>query len=82
MKSNKYTLDRVEGELAVFLKYPNETESLHIPISELDEELKEGDIVLISIVDATYKVERLVEETEKQREKVRGLLDRLKSQQK
>lgn len=80
MNSNKYTLDRVEGELAVFLKYPNETERLHIPISELDEEVKEGDIVLISIENDTYKVERLVADTEKQREKVRGLLEKLKNQ--
>ncbi|MFJ8065259.1 DUF3006 domain-containing protein [Psychrobacillus sp. NPDC096426] len=82
MNSNRYTLDRVEGELAVFLKYPGETETLHIPISELDEGIKEGDIVLISIENDIYKVKRLAEETENQREKVRGLLEKLKNQQK
>ncbi|SES42522.1 DUF3006 domain-containing protein [Psychrobacillus sp. OK032] len=82
MNSNKYTLDRLEGELAVFIKYPDEIERLHIPISELDENVKEGDIVLISIENDTYKVERLVEKTEKQREKVQGLLENLKNQRK
>lgn len=82
MNSNRYILDQVEGELGVFLKYPSETERLHIPISELDEGLKEGDIVLISIENDIYKVERLVEKTEDQREKVRGLLEKLKNQQK
>ncbi|TQR15312.1 DUF3006 domain-containing protein [Psychrobacillus soli] len=82
MKSNKYTLDRVEGELAVFLKYPSETETLHISTSELDEGVKEGDIVLISIENDIYKVERLVENTANQREKVQGLLEKLKNQRK
>lgn len=82
MNSNKYTLDRVEGELAVFLKYPSETKTLHIPIFELDECLKEGDIVHILIENNRYKVERLEEETENQRKKVRGLLEQLRNERK
>lgn len=82
MKSNKYTLDRIDGELAVFLKHPNEIETLHIPIAELDESIKEGDIVNVFLENNKYKVEPLVQETENQREKVRGLLEQLKNARK
>lgn len=82
MKSNKYTLDRIEGEHAVFLKHPNEIETLHIPTLELDESIKEGDIVNVFLENNKYKVEPLVQETENQREKVRGLLEQLKNARK
>ncbi|MEK4487200.1 DUF3006 domain-containing protein [Psychrobacillus sp. FSL H8-0484] len=78
MKWNKYTLDRFEGDSAVFLKYPNETESLLIHCSELTENLKEGDIVRISGWNDTYKVELLEDETMEQKDKVRRLLEQLK----
>lgn len=82
MKSNKYTLDRFEGDLAVFLRYPNETESLHIDCSRLNEPIKEGEIVLISVLNGTYKIERLEEETRKQKDSVRRLIEELKNEQK
>ncbi|WP_144511867.1 DUF3006 domain-containing protein [Bacillus sp. FJAT-22090] len=80
MNSNKYTLDRYEGNSAVFLKYTDETDRLHIHRSEINEGLKEGDIVCISLVDGMYKIERLVEETQRQHEKIQGLLEKLKKQ--
>ncbi|MFF2754959.1 DUF3006 domain-containing protein [Psychrobacillus sp. NPDC058041] len=82
MKSNKYTLDRFEGDFAVFLKYPTETESLLVPCTEIHELLNEGDIVSISILNETYKIELLENETTKQRDKVQSLLEQLKNNKK
>lgn len=79
MSSNKYTLDRFEGEYAVFLKHPDETENLLIHCTELHDHFTEGDIVQISIIDDKYKIEPLQEETTNQREKVQQLLDKLKN---
>lgn len=79
MNLNKYTLDRFEGDYAVFLKYPNETESLQIHSSELNEKVKQGDIVNISVKEDRYEIESLIEETANQQEKVGLLLERLKN---
>lgn len=78
MNSNKYTLDRFEGDYAVFLKYPNETESLLVHKSELKDNVKEGDIVKISVIEDKYEIESLKEETTNQRDKISKLLDQLK----
>ena len=78
MNSNKYTLDRFEGDYAVFLKTPNETEILQILCSDINVKLKQGDIVNISLIEDNYEIELLVEETINQKEKVRRLLDQLK----
>ncbi|MER1999481.1 MAG: DUF3006 family protein, partial [Lysinibacillus sp.] len=47
MKSNCYTLDRFEGEYAIFLKRPKEVEQLLIARTELDATITEGAIVKI-----------------------------------
>lgn len=78
MNSNKYTLDRFEGDYAVFMKYPHETESLQIHSSDLKLKLNQGDIVSISVIDDKYEIEPIKEETMKQKEKVRKLLEQLK----
>jgi len=78
VNSNKYTLDRFEGDYAVFLKAPNETEILQIICSDLKVKLKQGDIVNISLIEDKYEIELLVEETTNQKEKVRRLLEQLK----
>ncbi|MFZ0575895.1 MAG: DUF3006 domain-containing protein [Psychrobacillus psychrotolerans] len=78
MNSNKYTLDRFEGDYAVFLKTPNETEILQILCSDIKVKLKQGDIVNISLIEDKYEIEPLVEETTNQKEKVRRLLEQLK----
>lgn len=78
MNSNKYTLDRFEGDYAVFLKYPNETESLLVHKSELKDNVKKGDIVKISVIEDKYEIESLKEETTNQRDKISKLLDQLK----
>lgn len=82
MKSNKYTLDRFENNIAVFLKYPNETESLLIDRQELNETFQEGDIVRILVFDHTYKIERLEDETTTQKHSIQQLLDQLKNEKK
>ncbi|MEK3980353.1 DUF3006 domain-containing protein [Psychrobacillus sp. FSL K6-2836] len=79
MNSNKYTLDRFEGDYAVFLKYPNETESLLVQSSELNDKVKKGDIVNISIKEEKYKIEPLAEETASQKERISQLLEQLKN---
>lgn len=78
MNSNKYTVDRFEGDYAVFLKTPNETEILQILCSDIKVKLKQGDIVNISLIEDKYEIEPLVEETTNQKEKVRRLLEQLK----
>lgn len=78
MNSNKYTLDRFEGDYAVFLKTPNETEIFQILCSDIKVKLKQGDIVNISSKEDKYEIEPLVEETTNQKEKIRRLLEQLK----
>lgn len=80
MNSNKYTLDRFEGDYAIFLKYPDEIENLQIHCSDLKLQLNQGDIVNISVIDDKYVIEPLKKETTNQKEKVRQLLERLKRQ--
>lgn len=78
MNLNKYTLDRFEGDFAVFLKYPNETESLQIHCSNLKASLNQGDIVNISVIQDKYEIELLSEQTMDQKERVGQLLEQLK----
>ena len=78
MNLNKYTLDRFEGDFAVFLKYPNETESLQIHCSDLKSKLNQGDIVNISVIQDKYEIEVLSKQTTDQKERVGQLLERLK----
>lgn len=78
MNLNKYTLDRFEGDFAVFLKYPNETESLQIRCSDLKASLNQGDIVNISVIQDKYEIELLSEQTMDQKGRVSQLLEQLK----
>lgn len=77
MKSNKYTLDRLEGDTAVFLKYPNETETLLLPSYLLNETVQKGDIVCITMENGVYAVEVLEKETVNQKDKIQQLLKKL-----
>lgn len=78
MKWSKYVLDRLEEDFAVFLKYPDETDSLQLHRTKLDASFREGDIVRISIEDGQYLIEHLQEETTNQKDKIRQLLEQLK----
>ena len=78
MSSNKYTLDRFEGDYAVFLKRPDETEQLLIPRSNIQVAVKQGDIVQIDDRGDSYKIEVLEAETKAAQDRINDLLARLR----
>ncbi len=77
--SKKYTFDRVEDGQYVFLEHPAEENQLLIPENEIDGEIAEGDIVLISSAASGYEIEHLIEVTKITRDKVNALLEKLKN---
>lgn len=79
MNKVKYTLDKIEDGQYVFLEHPQEENQLLIPTAEINIEIAEGDIVLISHVDSIYTFEVLIEETEITSDKVTSLLEKLKN---
>ena len=79
MNDNAYTLDRFEGDYAIFLKRPDETDQLLIHRTKIDVLVNEGDIVHITDDGESYRFTVLQEETEEQRENIENLLDRLKN---
>lgn len=78
MSSNKYTLDRFEGDYAVFLKRPDETEQLLIHRNDIQVSVKQGDIVQIDDDGESYKIEVLEAETKAAQDRVNDLLARLR----
>lgn len=81
MSSTKYTLDRFEGEYAIFLKHPDETAQKLYHRTELPKEIQEGDLVLIDD-EPNYEVTILKEETNNQKERISHLKDRLQNKNK
>lgn len=79
MTKVKYTLDKIEDGQYVFLERENEEKQLLIPSTEINIEIVEGSIVLISQVDLVYEIEVLIEETDEMKEKVSSLLEKLKN---
>ncbi|PIC59127.1 hypothetical protein CSV80_00970 [Sporosarcina sp. P12(2017)] len=77
--SKKYTLDRIEEGIYVFLEYPEEENQLLIQVDQVDEIFHEGDIVSISSEEQQYRIELLIDETHITREKVNNLLEKLKN---
>jgi hypothetical protein len=75
MENLKFTLDRMEGSIAVLLLRDEESVKIDIPLFLLPPESKEGDILNISIA-------RDDQETEAAKEKVSALLDKLKNKNK
>lgn len=80
MSSTKYTLDRYEGDYAIFLQAGNETAQKIVHRTEMDVEVAEGDIVLISDVPP-IRITVLHEETLAQKKKVSDLLAKLRHRQ-
>lgn len=78
VSSTKYTLDRYEGDYAIFLQSNNENAQKIIHRSEMKEVIHEGDIVLIDYGPA-LNIRVLKRETTKQRENVKALLEKLKN---
>lgn len=80
MSSTKYTLDRYEGEYAIFLKADNETVQKIIHRSEMNIVLAEGDIVLIDDnAQPPVNITLLQEETAAQKEKISKMIERLRN---
>lgn len=82
MSLTSYTLDRFEGEYAVFLRRPEETEELILHCRTFSEKLHEGDIVTIQCADGQYNVERLVEETATQQDRIKQMIEALRKKHK
>ncbi|WP_166462448.1 DUF3006 domain-containing protein [Psychrobacillus vulpis] len=78
MKWSKYTIDQFDKEIAVLLKYPEETEKLLLPRSQFNDTFQEGDIVHICKQNETYEIRQLKEETQHQKEKIQNLIEELK----
>ena len=78
MSSNKYTLDRFEGDYAVFLKRPDETEQLLIHRNDIQVTVKQGDIVQIDDDQGSFKIEVLEAETKAALDRINDLLARLR----
>lgn len=74
----KYVLDRFEGDTAVFLKHPEETEQILIKRHEFDVSLTEGDLVQITKGEKRYKIVVLEEETKAKRERIKKLMEQLR----
>lgn len=81
MSLNKYTLDRFEGDYAVFLKRPDEIEQLIIHRNDIQVTVKQGDIVQISDDGESYKIEVLEAETKAAEDRVNDLLAKLRKNQ-
>ena len=80
MSSNKkYTLDRIEEDMYVFLESPEEMNQLVLPTTTFDVTVEEGDIVYITFDGIKYHLEVLKEETLEKRKKVSALLEKLKN---
>ena len=80
MSSNKYTLDRFDGNYAIFLKHPEEQQQLLIHRADLNVAVKQGDIVNIDDNGQTYTVTLLTNETENQKQKIQDLMAKLRNQ--
>lgn len=75
----KYTLDRFEGDYAIFLQRPDESEQLLIHRTDLDVDVKQGDIVSIHDNGRTYEIAILKEETANQKQRIANLMQQLRS---
>ena len=82
MKNKKYTLDRIEDNIYVFLEYPDELNQLLIKRNETQVEVIVGDLVEVTKVELGYKINILNEETDDMLEKVNTLLAKLKNKNK
>ncbi|WP_059173213.1 DUF3006 domain-containing protein [Bacillus sp. FJAT-27445] len=81
MKSNKFTVDRFEGDKIVLLKRDDEKIEMVLSKSKLPGSVVEGDILLITFKEdgTVSNVEHLKDETEKARNRAIELLNKLKN---
>lgn len=81
MNFNNYTLDRFEGDYAIFLKRPEEIEQLLIHRTEIDVPVKEGDIVQITDDGEKYTF-KVKEDTKNKKASIEKMIDELKNKNK
>ena len=80
MSSTKYTLDRYEGDYAIFLMADNETAQKIIHRSEMNIELTEGDSVIIDDdAQPPINITLLDKETAAQKEKISKMIEKLRN---
>ena len=75
----KYTLDRVENDLYIFVEKGNEGNQLVILKEFVPAGIIEGDIVEITIVDDIYTFTKMDTEKEIRKKDVQSLIDKLKN---
>ncbi|WP_274308074.1 DUF3006 domain-containing protein [Solibacillus daqui] len=78
----KYTLDRFEGDYAIFLQHPDETKQLLVHQGDIEVEVKEGDIVTIYDNGQTYEVQVLKQETANRKQHITNLMQQLREKNK
>lgn len=75
----KYTLDRVENDLYVFVEKGNEGNQVKISKEFVPAGIVESDIVEITIVDDIYTFTKFDTEKEIRKKDVQSLIDKLKN---
>lgn len=75
----KYTLDRVENDLYVFVEKGNEGNQVEISKEFVPAGIVESDIVEITIVDDIYTFTKFDTEKEIRKKDVQSLIDKLKN---
>ena len=75
----KYTLDRMENDLYVFVEKGNEGNQVEILRELVPAGINEGDIVEITIVDNIYTFTKMDNEKEIRKKDVQSLIDKLKN---
>lgn len=75
----KYTLDRIENNLYVFVEKGNEINELILPADEVILKIEVGEIVNVISDENGYSFELLKEETKTRKEDAQSLIDKLKN---
>lgn len=75
----KYTLDRIENHLYVFVEKGNEINELILPADEIILKIEVGEIVNIISNENGYSFELFEVETNTRKEDVQSLIDKLKN---
>ena len=75
----KYTLDRIENDLYVFMEKGNEGKQIEISKDYVPLRIVEGDIIEIENDNGLYNFKQLNEEKEIRKNDVQSLIDKLKN---
>lgn len=75
----KYTLDRIENDLYVFVEKGNEGNQIEISKDYVPLGIVEGDIIEIENDNGLYNFKQLNEEKEIRKNDVQSLIDKLKN---